>query len=228
MTAEQYIADLKADASRMKVVVALIFNMRQRGIINSFIIAAILSVVSKECDFKPKNEIGYGGTPNDRIRAVFGSRLMGYNDQQLTDLKKNDEAFFNAVYGGRYGNASFEGYKYRGRGFNQLTFKGNYQQIGKQIGVDLVSNPDQLNNLDTSTKALIQYFLNRFNETGSKLHTYHADTINDFNSLYDAVMATYNANAGWGTDITNDPTGGKQKTLDRSSFFLEIVSQNNS
>jgi len=37
---------------------------------------------------------------------------------------------------------SGEGFKYRGRGFIQLTGKSNYTAFGKAIGVDTVANPD--------------------------------------------------------------------------------------
>jgi len=49
------------------------------------------------------------------------------------------------VYGGRMGNgneASGEGYKFRGRGYIQLTGKENYTAFGKSIGEDILSNPD--------------------------------------------------------------------------------------
>jgi putative chitinase len=49
------------------------------------------------------------------------------------------------VYGGRMGNgneASGEGYKFRGRGYIQLTGKENYTAFGKSIGEDIISNPD--------------------------------------------------------------------------------------
>jgi putative chitinase len=49
------------------------------------------------------------------------------------------------VYGNRMGNgneASGEGYKFRGRGYIQLTGKENYTAFGKSIGEDIISNPD--------------------------------------------------------------------------------------
>lgn len=53
------------------------------------------------------------------------------------------QSIANALYGGTLGNTDAgDGYKYRGRGFIQLTFKGNYAASGKGLGVDLVSNPD--------------------------------------------------------------------------------------
>jgi putative chitinase len=38
--------------------------------------------------------------------------------------------------------SSGEGYKFRGRGYIQLTGKENYTAFGKSIGVDIPSNPD--------------------------------------------------------------------------------------
>jgi len=49
------------------------------------------------------------------------------------------------VYANRMGNgseASGEGYKFRGRGYIQLTGKENYTAFGKAIGEDILSNPD--------------------------------------------------------------------------------------
>ena len=222
----QYFDILKTDTKRKAVVASLVTNMKLMGVTNPLTQAGILSVVSKESDFIPKNEIPYSNTPNTRIRAIFGSRVSMYNEAQLTSLKANDVAFFNAVYGGWYGNATNEGYKYRGRGYNQLTFKGNYVQIAKQIGVDIVNYPDLLNNVDVATKALIQYFKNRFSESGNKLSLYNSNGINDFKDLNSAVLASYHANAGWGNNIVNDTTGGKAKAVERSTTFLEIVKQN--
>jgi putative chitinase len=49
------------------------------------------------------------------------------------------------VYGGRMGNgveATGDGFKFRGRGYIQLTGKDNYTRFAKFIGEDTVGNPD--------------------------------------------------------------------------------------
>jgi putative chitinase len=53
----------------------------------------------------------------------------------------------NRIYANRYGNgseASGDGFKYRGRGLIQITFKDNYEAIGDSLDIDLVSYPAQL------------------------------------------------------------------------------------
>lgn len=44
----------------------------------------------------------------------------------------------------RNGNtARGDGYKYRGRGYVQITWKNNYKKLGDVLGVDLVNNPEK-------------------------------------------------------------------------------------
>jgi putative chitinase len=59
--------------------------------------------------------------------------------------ERKPEKIAARVYGGRMGNgaeATKEGYKFRGRGYIQLTGKENYTAFGKSIGEDILSNPD--------------------------------------------------------------------------------------
>jgi putative chitinase len=61
--------------------------------------------------------------------------------------QRKPEAIASRVYGGRMGNgaeATKEGYKFRGRGYIQLTGKENYTAFGKSINEDICSNPDKV------------------------------------------------------------------------------------
>jgi putative chitinase len=58
---------------------------------------------------------------------------------------RNPQKIANKVYSNRMGNgteASGDGYKFRGRGYIQLTGKDNYTAFGKSIGIDMTANPD--------------------------------------------------------------------------------------
>jgi predicted chitinase len=202
-------------------------RMNDKGITNKYTQAAILAVASKESAFIPRSEVSYSTTSNERIRQIFGSRLSKYSESALSALKKDDKKFFDAIYGGMYGNAPDEGYKYRGRGFNQLTFKGNYDAIGKKIGIDLVKNPDRLNEVAVASDALIQYFVDRFKAAPKEtLKYYNTTDLNGFKNLTDALGAVYHANAGWGKSVSSikaDPTGGKAKAEGRVNGFYDFV-----
>lgn len=58
---------------------------------------------------------------------------------------RKPEKIASRVYGSRMGNgneSTGDGYKYRGRGYIQLTGKSNYESFSKFIGEDVVANPD--------------------------------------------------------------------------------------
>jgi predicted chitinase len=133
-------------------------ELKAVGITNPNAIVGVLTVVAKESNFVPKNEIGYSGTPISRIKQVFskntiqcdvpeanikkGTRFYTLSDGQINKLKSSNELFFNALYGGRIGNnCNGDGWRYRGRGFNQLTGRDNYRLAGFEENPEAVNNP---------------------------------------------------------------------------------------
>jgi putative chitinase len=58
----------------------------------------------------------------------------------------NPEKLANKVYSNRMGNGpaeSGDGYRYRGRGYIQITGKDNYRSTGRVAGIDLVGKPER-------------------------------------------------------------------------------------
>lgn len=147
------------------------FNANEQIVYNTLIgegfskesAAAIMGVVGGESAFLTLKETSYRNTDNERIRNIFPSRLGNASDSYLNQLKQSDYDFFNAVYGGLYGNAANEGYKYVGRGFNGITFKSNYQNAKNKTGIDFVNSPELMENPTYAAKALASYFDNMKN-----------------------------------------------------------------
>ena len=76
------------------------------------------------------------------LKGIFGKYFPG---NLAESYARNPQKIASRVYGGRMGNgpeATGDGYKFRGRGFIQLTGKNNYTQFSKFIGEDCVANPD--------------------------------------------------------------------------------------
>lgn len=79
---------------------------------------------------------------SDGLQKIFGKYFPG--DLELQYAKK-PEKIASRVYANRMGNsdeASGDGWKYRGRGYIQLTGKSNYTKFTQFIGEDCVANPD--------------------------------------------------------------------------------------
>ncbi len=83
---------------------------------------------------------------------IFNSRLTEAQRQQFgrqpgaaSLSAERQAAIANLVYGGRYGNnLNGDGWKYRGRGLKQVTFRANYEACGKALNLPLLDNPDLL------------------------------------------------------------------------------------
>lgn len=76
------------------------------------------------------------------LKKTFGKYFPG---DLANSYAKNPEKIASRVYANRMENgdeASKEGYKFRGRGFIQLTGKANYTAFTKFIGEDCIANPD--------------------------------------------------------------------------------------
>ena len=197
----------------------LIKEMESAGITNPYSQVAALSVIGKESNFIPKSEkMNYSPGRLAEVWRRFSktgstaSRGQGeyYKNEMADQYANNPEKLANLVYSGRYGNGpaeSGDGWKYRGRGFNQITFKKTYEKYGRLLGIDLVNRPDLLNDPRVAAKAAVAFFLNSFRSKGIDP--------NSFTSLSPAIAAFAHANAGWG----NNPSRAIERATQYSLRF---------
>jgi putative chitinase len=106
--------------------------------------------------------LNYGA---DALQRTF-SHYRNNPDLARAHARK-PELIANTVYSGRMGNNQpGDGWKFRGRGFIQLTGRDNYTAIGAASGLDLVNDPDIIrNDLKASIQAAAAFWrLNKLNE----------------------------------------------------------------
>jgi putative chitinase len=91
--------------------------------------------------FKAVNEnLNYGAKG---LLGIFKKYFP--TEAKALQYERKPEKIANLVYGGRMGNgpeASGEGYKYRGRGYIQLTGKDNYKAFDAVVPENLLESPD--------------------------------------------------------------------------------------
>ena len=138
----------------------------------------------------------------DGLKKIFPKYFPG---NLASSYARNPEKIGSRVYGNRMGNGdelTKEGFKFRGRGYIQLTGKNNYIGFSKFIGEDTVLNPDIV-----STKyplASAAYFFNSNNLWSSC----------DKGSSVDVI-----------TEVTRRVNGGVNGLNDRIKYFNEIYNR---
>jgi len=140
---------------------------------------------------------------SDGLKRVFPRY---FPDNLSESYARQPEKIANRVYGSRLGNGdelSGEGYKYRGRGYLQLTGKSNYEAFSKFIGEDCVANPDLV-----ATKyplASVGFFFN----------TYKAWDICDLGSDVNTVTLV--------SKRVNGGTNGLEERIKKFAYFYNIL-----
>ena len=139
------------------------------GLTNKAAIAGFIAVSAKETGFANVSERGVSAW-RDQIygmeRKQKGSGYKYFNEtfyRSNTNRYKTPEQIDAALKLDDYGFFDFTGnyrggWKYRGRGFVQITHKDTYEKIGKYLGIDLVNDPDLiLKDDDINFKASLTY-----------------------------------------------------------------------
>lgn len=85
-------------------------------------------------------------TFGNRIAPAIAQQLGRQPGEHMVPVERQAR-IATIVYAKRFGNgeaASGDGWRYRGRGLKQITFRANYEACGQALGVDLVADPDRL------------------------------------------------------------------------------------
>jgi len=107
--------------------------------------AAFLAQLAHESAETTRLMEGLSYSTAERLCAVWPKRFP--SAASAIPYVKNPQGLANLVYANRGGNgdaASGDGYRYRGRGLFQLTFRDNYRLAGKALGMPLESDPDSV------------------------------------------------------------------------------------
>lgn len=146
----------------------IIEELNRAGITDSKSQSNILAQVEKESGFIPKEEqiSSYSGK---RLFELFGVGNKSGNtpkfktEEEANELaSKGPQAVAEILYGNRadLGNVDpGDGWKYRGRGFIQITGRSAYRNIGQLLGIDLEGNPDLANNKEIAAKVVPIFYL---------------------------------------------------------------------
>ena len=112
------------------------------GVITDLDKAMFMAQIQHESGLKPISE-----NLNYSIKGLLSTFPKYFNKNTAIEYARKPEKIANRVYANRMGNGdetSGEGWKYRGRGFIQLTGKENYFRLSNDTDIDFLHNPDLL------------------------------------------------------------------------------------
>lgn len=211
-----------SEASFLKENIDILINQcKSGGLSNKYLIAAILATVAKESAFAPKNEnLNYSA---EGLKKTFPSYFKP-SKANPSDYANKPEKIANYVYSGRYGNNNqTDGYKYRGRGFNQITFKDLYKKYATLISVNIDSDPEKLNLVSNASKSTVSYYKESFKNKKQIISYYGVDpySVNDWDI---ALKIVINVTAGLGyTPSASNVTYNYDKAKNYHQFLIDYL-----
>ncbi len=159
--------------------------------------AVFLAQIAHESALFTRLEEGLNYTTPERLCKMFGSKfrmpqagesgLVVFPDGKRNPLMflNRPQALANVVYSNRYGNgaeSTGDGYRYRGMGLIQLTFKANVERYAEASGrPEVIANPELLKQPELAADSAGWYF-----------DTHNCNELADF-GLFEKVTATINS-----------------------------------
>lgn len=156
----QEIVPSLSDDNAASLILALNLAMREAEINTSLRQAAFIAQVAHESRGFSRfvENLNYR---TERLLDIFGKY---FTEDEAQEFARQPEKIANRVYADRLGNGdedSGDGWRYRGRGFIQLTGKDNYREAGKSLHMDLVGQPELAEGLEVSARIAAWYWTKR-------------------------------------------------------------------
>lgn len=175
-------------------------------------VAHFMGQLEHESNLIPKRESLYFKTI-EGLKNTFYTPFKDKTDSFVKSFLRNSEATANYVYANRGGNGdrnSGDGFKFRGGGLLQNTFRNGYAWLTKQTGIDFLNNPDLI--------------LEEKNAVICALEFWKANKLNKYADLDDLDAVSDQINIGRQTEKVGDANGYKdrQDCLKKWKLILNV------
>lgn len=185
----------------------LLLRAHQAGLDDPKELAAFMGQMEIESgNFRSLEEnLNYRG---ERLLEMFkGRNGLRTLEQANAIAGAGPVAVANAIYGGEWGRTGTsgntepgDGWRFHGRGYIQLTGRYNYTRDGRELGLDLVGNPDLAADREIAADIAIHYWQSRVVPHGHQLDVRSATL--DINGGYNHLEERRAAVARWETRLT--------------------------
>ncbi len=113
------------------------------GMASDRVVAHAMAQFSHEC--------GAGGEMEENLnysaQGLINTWPSRFDAAKAAQFARQPRLIANEVYNGRMKNlpGSDDGWNFRGRGASQVTGREGYEKLGARVGIDLIANPDLVN-----------------------------------------------------------------------------------
>jgi len=141
---------------------ALEKQMATAGIVDPTEQAMFMAQMDHESGGMTNLEESFKYKSADQVMANSASARKHGSEAVKAALAQGPKAVAELMYGGRMGNKEpGDAHKFRGRGFTQLTGRDNYEAASRDLGLDLVGNPDMAAEPEVAAKVATWYWQQR-------------------------------------------------------------------
>jgi putative chitinase len=127
------------------------------GLTSDLLVAHAMAQFSHECG--AGNEVVEN--LNYSAQGLMNTWPARFDAAKAAAFAHNQQKIANEVYNGRMGNrtGTDDGWNFRGRGGSQVTGHESYDKLGQRVGLNLIDDPDLVNNLQHFLECAVADFI---------------------------------------------------------------------